>query len=440
MPESSAASVASRCQRPSGRVAGAVQVAGEHAQLGAVAQGHRLVAGVPTASVWQAATAYATASAFAPRNQLSRDIQRWVSPTSSRSPNALPDGEGLARRAASASSDATGDVLLVGQAGEQPRPIGGDGVRRSAGARARTAATASRWAPSDCRPFGGDQGVARRLLWQPGRLGVVGASGPGRQRVGRRAARIRRCKRDPAQRRHLLGDGESRQLVTEHQGVAERSGGRPGRAPRRAPSHCPGATWATRESSARGPARATTSRLSRAAGRAARSGPERRRGRCAGRRAAGGDDLGDVERVSSGDVVQVVGVRSARSSGRLDQAAYGGRESAGSGRSAGRRRRWRRRRSATRSGWVPADVLGAVGDQDQGAEPVHAAGQVADQVERWRRRPSARPRGPGGTGGDGSSSASDEAGEHVMPVGVLGPHVGGELRQHLPAADRAGRV
>ena len=126
------------------------------------------------------------------------------------------------------------------------------------------------------------------------------------------------------------------------------------------------------------PASATTSRLSRAAGR--EPGRPRQHGvaDAAGHRAAAGrDHLGDVEGVAAGLLVQLVGstVPAAPTSRRTASAVSGARSMR------------RTRRAGHVAEHQPERVLagrllGAVGDQHQRAQPMHAAGQVPDQVER----------------------------------------------------------
>ena len=255
--------VSSSAQRPAGPLARALEVAGEHAQLGAVAQRHRLVA----------RTSAGQRLARRPRRTLGVGVVAGE-PAQPRQPalgvadlvdvaELLPDLERLpAGRQRPRRCDPV-TYRSYDSAAEQPRPGARRARRRCAAAPARTARPppcASRARPPRRRP--------------PARASRPRSPSPrprrgGPSRAGRRpasatsASRIRRCR--PIRRsRGTSSTIASRASSWRNISTSPWSCSTPAPSASSRAASLPGETAAASDSSARGPASATTSSASRA--------------------------------------------------------------------------------------------------------------------------------------------------------------------------------
>ena len=219
--------------------------------------------GVPRpASVSQAAMAYvcrvgAVAGEPAEPRQPALGVADLVDVT-----HVDPDGQCLAA-GVERLGDATGDVLLVRQGGQQPGAVlGGGAVAVPEHAFVLLDGLLVR--PERRGAAGGHERVPGGLVAEPGRLGVVRTCEPGRPPVSASSAsRIRRW-RAILRSCGTSSTTDSRASSWRNISASPWSWSTPAPSASSSPASLPGATAATRESSARGPASATTSRPSRA--------------------------------------------------------------------------------------------------------------------------------------------------------------------------------
>ena len=423
-------------------VLGAREVARQHPQLGAVAVGQGQLDGVgPVEQRRRPRRACASASSLRPANQLSRDRQRQASPTRIV----------LARRASQISSASRVDVdglVDADRSGSTRSPApraarpGGRRGSRSAWRRARRYCRTASWcAPSSAARAAAIGAKTQHGVGVPGGLGVVGQPGrvgpAGPQRREQPPVEVER-----ASGRHLLGDGEPRQLVPEdhvpvdlaQQAAAERLvDARSARAASRSTS---------RSVSARAPASATTS-----SARWAPSSRRATRARTASRTVGGTCDVpAESASVTKKGLPPVTpwsccgSVPAGAACVLGDQPADGLGAAAAAGRCAGCRSAEAVSPSRTRSPRPDGGVLGPEGDQHQGPAAVDPAGQEPHQVER-------RLVGPVGVLDDeqvrrrrraGRAAPSSSRAKTCWPGGVRRPDVVGQVGQHLDAAAPAG--